>query len=528
MKSPAPPSTAAMASRFTTPPPDSSTRPALPAAAAALVVGLALAASEALAGTPGLDLPPLPGTPRPLTVPVLQEARLPNGLHVVVAPRADLPLVTIALHLRSGAATDPTDKSGLASLTASLRTKGALRQGKRLDATQIARQAEALGSTLDAQADARGTALSMTVARSQWAAATALIADVTRHPTLAGTELARLKDQASDGLKFSLSDPGALASLVAQRTAWGASPWGGVTTPASLARIDRADVLALQRRQARPDGATLVVAGDVTLDEALRLARQHLGRWVAPKAPVPTESTQGPQPAKARTTLVDLPGAGQTGVVVVAPAVASDDPQRRVAQVAAAVLGSGYSSRLNQEIRIRRGLSYGAGAGLELQPVGGVLHASTQTSHPNAAQVVQLMREEIERLGQTAPADDELAARQAGLVGGFSRQIETTTGLAALGLDLAVSGRPLDEAQRHVPALLAVTPEQVRHFVASHWSAAQLRTVVVGDLGAAGPALTQLDPQARRLNAATLRLDTPDLGHAPPAMPPSEPPLKPR
>jgi len=465
--------------------------------------------------TPGVDAPPEPGTPRPLVVPAFEEAKLPNGVRVVVAPRHELPIVSVSLHLRLGAAADTDGHAGLASLTAALRTKGATRNGKALDATQIARQAEALGSTLDSAADWRGSALTMTVATSKLADATALITDATLHPTLSEAELGRLREQTADALKLSLSDPMALAGLAARRAWWGASVFGGSTTPASLARIRRKDVLAFHQQQLRPELATLVVSGDVTLAQAVALATRQLGAWKGNRMALPEARNEPASAATPATVLVNLPGAGQSGVVVMAPSVAYDAPDRRVAQVAGAVLGGGYSARLNQEVRIKRGLSYGASAGQDFQAVGGTLSAATQTNNATAAQVVELMRGEVVKMGEAVPAADELDARKATLVGNFGRQIETTGGLSAVAMDLIARGRPLSDAQKHAPEVMAVTAEQVRAYAAGHWTPASLRTVVVGDLGAAGDALKKLDDKALVLDAAQLDLEAPGLSKKP-------------
>lgn len=502
-----------------------------------LLAGLSLAGAlplAALAATPGQDEPPLPGPPRPLVVPQFEQHTLPNGVRVVLAHRPGLPLVTVALHLGLGSAADPAGQAGLASLTASLRTKGATRQGRALNASQIAQQAEALGGTLDAGAGWQGSTVSMTVLAPRLAEALALVVDTTLRPTLAADELTRLREQTADGLKFSMSDPAALAGLVARRAQWGDSVYGGSLTPASLARIQRNDVLAFHRRQARPELATLVLSGDVSstcpqgraalssppeeikatsggpalpCEPALALAQQALGSWPTLPMALPEPRREPPSPATPATVLVQLPGAGQSAVVVMAPSVAADSPERRVAQVAGAVLGGGYSSRINTEVRIKRGLSYGASAGNELQPVGGVLTAATQTQHATAAEVVKLLQGEITRLAEDPPTADELAARQATLVGSFGRQLETTAGLAQVAIDQIARGRPLEELQRLAPEVLAVTPTQVQAFAARHWTAGRLRTVVVGDLAAAGAGLRSLDPEALVLDAVQLDLN---------------------
>ena len=130
-----------------------------------------------------------------------------------------------------------------------------------------------------------------------------------------------------------------------------------------------------------------------------------------------------------------------------------------------------------------------------------------QPSHPNAVQVLQLLRGEITRLADAPPGADELAARQATLVGGFARRLETTAGLSALLVGQWAAGRPLADLANHVPQILAITPAQVQAFARQHWAPEALRLVVVGDLSASGDALANLAPGALRLRLAELDLD---------------------
>ena len=478
-----------------------------------------LAMAPVAHATPGMDEPPLPQPPRPVTVPAFEEARLPNGLRVVVARRADLPLVTVLLQSSGGSSADPASRAGLAGTTATLLTKGAVRGGKKLDATQIARQAEALGSTLEAGADWHSVTVSMTVNTAKLDAALALIADVARRPTFEQQELDRVREQSIDALKVSLSDPAALAGMVARRSFWGGSEYGSIATPATLARITRQDVLAFHGRTLREDRSTLILTGDITLEQALKLAGARLGDWRTRTPPPVRDEAAVPVLRAPATVLVNLPGAGQTGVVVTVPFLSANDPQRRIGQVASAVLGGGYSARLNQEIRIKRGLAYGASTSAESHPApkdperipGGMLSASTQTHNPNAAQVAQLVRGEILRLGEAPVPADELAARQATLVGGFARRLETTGGLAGMAADQLANGRALQDLQRAPEEILAVTAAQVRDFAAKRFTPAVLRTVIVSDLQQAGEALTKLDPGSLKVEASTLKLEGPSL-----------------
>ncbi len=462
------------------------------------------------AGTPGLDEPPPPQPQRPLQLPDLQQTRLANGLDLVVAPRPGLPVVTLQLLLRAGTEADPSGQSGVAAMLATLWPKGALRNGRPVPAATLAHQAEALGGGLDTNSTWGSSSLGMTVSSPRLGQALALMSDVLRHPLLAANELERARAQALDSLRVTLGNPADVAALALRRVFWGDVPHGQVAPPAALQRLQRADVLAFQARWVRPDQVALVVVGDVSMVQVQALAQRLLGDWRAPAAPVPTLALAPPAPLAAPLVLIDMPGSGQSAVAVAAPYIASnlaDRPQRYAGQVAQAVLGGGFSARLNQQVRIQRGLSYSVSGGAVSFLPGGMFSASAQTQHATAAEVLQLLRGEITRLADNPPGAEELAARQATLVGSFARQLETTAGLAALLAGQWVQRRPLADLATYAPSLLAVTPAQVQAFARQHWQADGLRAVVVGDLGAAADGWATPGPQALRLPITELDLE---------------------
>ena len=476
----------------------------------ALASALALPAwltSQSAAATPGVDEPPLPQPPRPLVLPPISQLSLPNGLTVLVAPRPGLPLLSLTLALRAGPEADPAGRPGVAEMLATLRAKGATRAGRRVGASDLARQAEALGSTLDSYSSWGVSSLVMTVESRHAPAALALMADVLRRPLLAAEELARARVQALDALRVTLGSPAELAPLVLRRAFWGDVPHGRVAPPAAVQRLTLADVQALQAQWVRPDRVALVVAGDTTPEAAMALAQSLLGDWRAPASPAPAPAGAAPRPLASTLVLIDQPGSAQSAVAVAAPFVASGAADRRIGLVANAVLSGGYSARLNQAVRIQRGLSYGVSGTAEAFAAGGMASAFAQTNHPTAAQVLDLLRGEIGRLADAAPGADELTARQATLAGSFARRLDTTAGLSTLLVGQWAAGRPVADLAAHVPQLLAVTPAQVQAFARQHWQPAALRAVVVGDLAAAGGSLAALAPQALRLTMADLDLE---------------------
>lgn len=490
---------------------DTRRRQVLAGALALPATAIGMLAGNAVAATPGLNQPPLPQPPRPLQLPAFSQQQLANGLVVLVAPRPGLPLVSLTLAVRAGPEADPAGRPGVAGMLATLWPKGATRAGRAVAAPDIARQAEALGGALDARSSWGASSLAMTVTTARADAALALMADVLRRPLLQADELERARAQALDGLRLTYGSPGEVAQLALRRMFWGATPHGRVAPAAAVQRLALADLQAFQTTWVRPDRVALVLAGDITPEAGLALAQRLLGDWRAPAAPAPTLEPAAPQPLVRPLVLIDLPGAGQTSVAVAAPFVAQSSADRRIGLVANAVLGGGYSARLNQVVRIQRGLSYDASSSAEAFAGGGMVAALSQTNHPNAAEVLALLRGEITRLADAPPGADELAARQATLVGGFARRLETTAGLSAVLVGQWAAGRPLDDLAVHVPQLLAVTPAQVQAFARQHWPAAALRAVVVGDLAAAGDALAAQAADVLRLRLADLDLEQPGL-----------------
>ena len=470
--------------------------------------GLLAASLGANAQAPAFDTPPKPGAPRPLVIAAPIEQRLPNGLRVVLAERRGVQLVTAQLVVLSGSEVDPAGRAGLASMTAGLLTKGT----RKRSATQLAQTAESLGSALESGAGWHHTEVAITVTVPQLDAALALVGEVVREPAFAQRELDRLRTQSLDELKVAYTQPGRLAALASQRLLYGAGAYGHPAsgTPASLAKIARADLVALHTARFRPDNAVLVLAGDLDAATALQLARRHFGAWrAAGTAPSPVAvavaatATAGPAQIAA---LIDMPQAGQAAVIVAArlPPLGTD---RATAAVMNSVLGGGFSSRLNQEIRIRRGLSYSAGSGLDSRLGGASLRAVVQTKNESAAEVVTLVQAEFDRMAATPVGQDELAARKATLIGDFSRSVETTAGLGAALQSLIVAGLPPDELGTRIQKLAAVSAADVQRYAASNLGAAGRRVVVAGEAAKFGEALQAASPGLVIVPAAKLDLD---------------------
>jgi zinc protease len=459
------------------------------ACGAAVVCALGLAGVGALAQTPAAttpaapqETPPPPAAPRSVTVPKPVERTLKNGLRVIVVEDRDMPLVSAQLLVKNGGEVDPAQLSGLADLTASLLTKGT----KTRTAPQIAEEVEALGGIINSGAGWDASRAFVNVSSPKIEAALAILADVVRNPVFKDEEIERLRQQYLDSLSVALNDPGTVAAYVASRVVFGDAPYGHPVngTPESLARIKREDIVALHGRFYRPDNAVLVFGGDLKAEDAFRLAERAFGDWAKPAAALPAESTAAKR-AKAvaagrRVVVVDMPGAGQAAVVLARPGISRTDPNYFSGIVTNAVL-SGYSGRLNQEIRIKRGLSYGARSQLDVRREAGPFVAAAQTKNTSGAEVASLLLGEVGRLGEELVADAELTPRRAVLTGGFGRALETTEGLVGQIGSLALYGLSFEEINNYIRNVQAVSPAQIRQFAGSSLGATDANIIIVGD-----------------------------------------------
>jgi zinc protease len=458
-------------------------------AASALLAGAAVAVAQPFA------TPPPAAAPRPLTIAAPSEQKLDNGMRLITARREGVPIVSALLVVLSGSETDPPQLSGLAELTAGLLTEGT----KRHTAPELAAAAEALGGSLDSGAAWGQSTVSITVTTPKLDAALGLVAEVAREPTFAPEEIDRLRTQMLDGLKVSYSNPARIAGLAAVRLVYGSSAWGHPAsgTPTSLPRIARADLVALHAATFRPDRAVLILSGDIDPAMALTLARAHFGSWKAPATPLPAAQ---PVPVSAAVgpalVVIDMPSAGQAGVTLTLPLPPRRGTDWATGAVLNSVLGGGYSSRLNQEIRVKRGLSYGAGSSISGRQGSALFTASVQTKNESAAEVLSLLQAEIDRVAQVPIGDEELTARKAGLIGGFSRSVETSAGLASAIDALIVSGRSPAELKTQIGTLEAVRAAEVQRYAAANFGTANRRVAIAGvadrfatDLKAAAPGL---------------------------------------
>lgn len=452
------------------------------AVVAALVTPAILAAQYPTKPPPSLPL-------RPLQFPPFQEAKLNNGLQIVVVENHRLPVVSVSLNVPAGSRFDPADQTGLASMTAELITKGTSKRS----AEQIAEAIEYVGASLNAGAGNDFFSIGTTVLTEHVQLAFDLISDVLLHATYPEDELELARKRELSGIRLNRSDPGFLASEFFSKTVYGDEhPYGQDETEASVNAITPASVRTFAETHLKPQGSILVLAGDITQQDARRLAQQFLGQWggTAPTAKFPTPPAARPT----RILLVHRPGSAQSNIRVGNLALRPGADVYYAATVANKILGGGTDARLFMILREQKSWTYGAYSNISRPLDIGMFQANTEvrTSVTDSA-LVELLHQ-LTRIRTETAADSELAAAKGFLVGSFPLTIQTPQQIAGQVANVKLLGLGEQYLRTYRERLAAVTSAQVQRAAQRVINRDSLAITVVGDGQAIYDKLTPIAP----------------------------------
>lgn len=321
------------------------------------------AAEEAIPkGTRG-GLPDV-GQVRDIRFPTVERTRLSNGIELVYARQSAVPITQVSVSFDAGVTADPNGKAGTQNLTLSLLEEGTTTR----DSIAIAEAEERLGANIGSGSSADRTYLTLGVPSTNLGGAVDLFADIVRHPAFAPAEVERLRATTLTGIQFELSDPGGLAGRVLPGLLYGSAyPYAklgnGSGDPAAVAKLTRDDLIAFHHAWIRPDKAKIFVVSDLPLASVKAALEARFGDWKGEGAGGVKAFAGKPQPARPRIVLIDRPNAPQS--LIQAGQMTPLDPTADllVATTANQVLGSGFLSRINMELRENKHWSYGASGG---------------------------------------------------------------------------------------------------------------------------------------------------------------------
>lgn len=450
---------------------------------------LALAAAAAVAA-PSLAGAQIPKRPEDLeygelkfSVPSAESYRhvLPGGVVAYVVEDHTLPLVDIKLNVRTGAFRDRADKPGVASLTGAMLREGGT---AKMTPADFDERVDFIAANLSSRSGDTGAGASLNVITPALDEGLQLLFDMLKTPRFDEQRLAVEKSSILEAMKQRNDDPD---TIMAREWAWltRGEDWYGSRqlTRAQLDAITRQDLADFHRRTWGAEGLVIEVSGDVAAKSILAKLAKHLAGWqAAEKAPwPPAPPTHTPRPGLYHAEK-DVPqgkiAMGTLGLQWKDYA----DPEMYAVQVMNDILGGGgFTARLVKRIRSDEGLAYGVGSGFgigEFWP--GIFRVGSASKSETVALTMKMVLEEIEKMKQAPPSEEELRVSKNSFIDTFPRQFESAARIAATFASDEIVGRPHDYWTHYRDRFRAVTAAQVQAAAQKHLHPEQLAMLVVG------------------------------------------------
>ncbi len=405
-----------------------------------------------------------------------------NGARVYFVPAPELPIVDVRIVFDAGSAKDG-GKDGVAQLTSSLLGEGA----GELNADQIAERFEGLGAQFggDAQRDMAIVSLRSLTEPSLLDPALATLTTVLTQPSFPADALERERSRMLVSLQSEKESPGDIASKAFFAALYPDHPYGTppLGTEESVKALSREDARAFYQRYYVARNATVAIVGALDRKGAERIADQVLGKLPAGEAAASVPAV--PAPVESKPQRINYPSE-QTHILLGQPGITRDDPDYFPLYVGNHILGgSGLVSRISDEVREKRGLSYSAYSYFIPMRAAGPFTAGLQTRNNQAEQALAVLREVMQTFIEKGPAEKELIAAKKNITGGFALRLDSNSKIVD---NLAMIGfyqLPLDYLDAFNQRVEAVTAAQIRDAFKRRVDPQRMTTVIVGGTVAA-------------------------------------------
>lgn len=375
-------------------------------------------------------------TPGAVTLPKYQQIQLPNGLTILLMEKRDVPLIAFHGRIRGGAIADPAGKEGTSDIVAELLTKGA---GNR-NAQQFAEAIDSVGGALGTSAGREALTMSGEFMAKDRALMLELISDMVRKPLLPKDEFAKVQKRAIESIAAAKdSDPRGLVPLYFNAFLFASHPYGRAASESSLPKITHDDVTSYVRDHFGADRAIFAFVGDFDSKSFANDVRKAFSGWKKAAVAAPKLAAFPPATGR-RVLLVDKPDATQTYFYIGNVGIARNDPDRVVVDLANTAFGGRFTSMLNTELRVKSGLTYGAGSRVVRESVPGTVAISSFTKTETTEKAIDMALDILGRLRQQGLDDDTLQSVKTYVVGQFPPTLETSVALAAKLTELAFFG----------------------------------------------------------------------------------------
>jgi predicted Zn-dependent peptidase len=418
------------------------------------------------------------------------EAVLDNGLRVVAVRKPGVPLVEMRLRMPFLSA-KPAHPAQATLLAETMLTGAA-----GLDRSGIAAAVQALGADVSANVDADRLVLAGNVLATNLRKLLDVVASVLVEPTYDSGEVATEKDRLVEKLTIARARPGVVAGEALGLRMWGQHPYAlDLAQPDDVAQVSPGQLRAMHRSLVRPDGAVLVLVGDVMPARMIDHARAALAAWTgrAPRSRVPAL----PTPPGGPLLIVDRPGAVQSSLRMGGRALARSDPRYPALQLANLIFGGYFTSRWTENLREDKGYTYGPHSRIEQHVLGATLTLSVEVATEVTAPALLETWYELGRIASLPVSATEMTSAQQYAIGTLALSTATQAGLASTLSALSAFGLGLDWITGHPARLQAVTVDEISAAAAEFFAPSAFTSVVVGDAAAIADPLAALGPVER-------------------------------
>jgi predicted Zn-dependent peptidase len=421
---------------------------------------------------------PEPGPTRRFVFPAIEKSVLASGLRVWTVRHTAIPVLTLTLLVRRGAADDPPGKEGLAAISVDMLDEGS---GNR-SAIEIHEALARVGAQLDSDIGSDAAVLTITALSRFAGPALQLFADMVARPSLSEADFERVRQLRLHRLTQLRDMPGAVADRAFVKLLYGEHPYGHTPlgSERSLTSMNVDDVRAFHQTMIRPAEATLVVSGDCEHQEIERLAAAAFDGWSGSSNGALPAMTALPQPG--RLNVIARPGAPQSELRIGHVSVPRNTPDYHALVAANMVLGGQFVSRINLNLREEKGFTYGARTSFDFRRLPGPFSLQASVHTAATAEAIDESLQEIASIRGPRPVTkDELALGVAALTRGYARSFETAEQVGRAATQIALYDLPDTYFAEFVPKVEQVTVEDVTRVAAEHLDPARLTTLIVGD-----------------------------------------------
>ncbi len=404
---------------------------------------------------------------------------LDNGLKVVVVPNDELPLVSMTLGIKLGAWTDDSDKPGAAAMAAGMVTQGT----EHYTSDALARELEGNAITLGGSVGMDTGTVTASCMTDQSDRAMRLLAEVVRRPAFPEKDFKRLKQQTISSLSVSSQTPSYLADRELRMRMWGDHPYSRAAggEAGDVRNLKTEDLRQWWTTYVRPDTCTLYIAGAVTPEQGFELASRYLGDWKSDGAAPNPATPETPQRLPTSIFLVNKPGIVQSEIRVAQIGITRADPDYQPARVLSQIFGGNFGSRLNESLRVKQGLTYGAFGGFNAQKFAGSFFVSTFSKTESTTDAVRAAVKEVQNLQSQPPTAEEMKLSKGFIVGSFAGDRETPQATINDLWLIESCGLPSDYLQQALAGVSKAEVADVSRVAMGLIDPTKLTIVVVGD-----------------------------------------------